>query len=84
MENEIKKLNSEILFHTRKMYGMFGQINFSVISIDRENKIIETSFKIKQEDKYRSDQLKQNIAKSIKHDLPDELKNYQVLVGESA
>lgn len=84
MEDEIKKLNSETLFQTRKLYGMFGQINFSVISIDHENKILKTSFKIKQEDEYRSVQLKHNVTRSIKHDLPDELKDYQILVGESA
>lgn len=37
----IKFLNNKVLFNLRKMYGMFGQIHFSVIDIDGNTIVIK-------------------------------------------
>ena len=78
-EERIKELNSKILFHSRKNFGMFGNIQRSVEDIKDDTLIVRVSSSTTgwggvQPDGRKlpsKEQIAENIKKSILHDLPD-------------
>lgn len=74
----IKKLNSETLFHSRKMYGMWGNIQWSVEDIVNTTLIIKISSSNTDWGEIQTDgscipskeQIATNIENSVKENLP--------------
>ena len=75
----IKKLNSETLFHSRKMFGMHGNIQWSVKDIINGVLIVRISSSNTDWGKMRADgsrvpsqeQIAENIKNSILHNVPE-------------
>ena len=82
-DERIKKLNQDVLYQTRKMYGMFGQIQFSIKSIDDESRTIHATLHVKLEDEHRSDRIEINVAESIVRQLPVPLNQYKVVTEKN-
>lgn len=78
-QERIKELNSEILFNSRKMFGMHGNIQWRVIDIIDKTIIVSISSSTKGWGEIRPDghirpskkQIACNIEKSIKNTLPN-------------
>lgn len=76
---KIKELNSKTLFHSRKNFGMFGNIQWSIEDIKDDTLIVRVSSSTTgwggaQPDGRKlpsKEQIAGNIKKSILHDLPD-------------
>lgn len=77
-KEKIKELNSKTLFHSRKNFGMFGNIQWSVEDIQDGTLIVRVSSSTKDWGGVQPDgrklppkeQIAENIKKSILHDLP--------------
>ncbi len=78
-KDQIKKLNNETLFHSRKNFGMFGSIQWSVEDIQDETLIVSVSSSTKGWGETLPDgrrlpskkQIVNNIKASIEHYVPD-------------
>jgi hypothetical protein len=78
-KEKIKELNNETLFHSRKNFGMFGNIQWSVEDIVDETLIVEVSSSTKgwgeKQPEGRKlpskEQIVKNIEKSILDNLPE-------------
>ena len=78
-KEQIEELNSKTLFHSRKNFGMFGNIQWSVEDIKNDTLIVRVSSSTTGWGEVQPDgrklpakgQIAENIKKSILHDLPD-------------
>ena len=78
-KDQIKELNNKTLFHSRKNFGMFGNIQWSVENIVDGTFVVRVSSSTKGWGEIQPDgrklsqkeQIVENIKKSILHDLPD-------------
>jgi len=65
----VEKLNNETLFESRKNFGMYGNIQWWVESI--ENKTLKISISSSSDYTGRKNQISENIIKSVKSRLPE-------------
>jgi hypothetical protein len=70
-EEQIKKLNEEILFESRKMYGMYGNIQWAVEDIIDNTLVVWISSPIKDLKKEDKQRIAENIKKSIRSRVPN-------------
>ena len=81
-DERIETLNQEVLQHTKKMSGMFGQIDFAIKKIDDDNRTIHATLQIPPA-KEGERRVEVNVAEAIVRQLRSPFNQYKVSVEGS-